>query len=133
MGSIMVLGASQDKMDPSKKLDFMAATGMTGKLVHQVWLGCVERAAVVTNVLGTEKDAKGQTVQKVTRRQQTSDGAHAEIGATLEKLADILLLRNLVASVSTMLLHEFQGMKELAARILVSWVTTASEALITQK
>ena len=74
--------------------------------MYKIRLWRVQRPAVVTNVLGAEKHAKGQAVEKVPRRKQAGHGTHAKVGTTLEELANVLLLRDLIAAVSAVLLHE---------------------------
>jgi hypothetical protein len=81
---------------------------MTQELVANIGFGRIQRLGMMANVLGREKDAKGQAIQKVARTQETSDGPHLKIGALLQKFANVLLLRDIVSAVSTMPLEEIE-------------------------
>lgn len=60
---------------------------------------------MVTDVLRREKDAKSQAVQKVSRRQQASDGTHSKVSTLHEKFTNVLLLWYVITAVSTVLFH----------------------------
>jgi hypothetical protein len=81
---------------------------MSQELVTNVGFRRIQGLGMMANVLGREKDAKGQAIQKVARTQETSDGPHLKVGALLQEFANVLLLRNIVSAVSTMLLEEIE-------------------------
>lgn len=67
---------------------------VTAELVDHVWLGSVERLAMVANVLRAVEDLEGEAVEKVTRGHQSSHRAQREsslavqVGAELGELRD---------------------------------------------
>lgn len=69
---------------------------MTQQLVANIRLRGIEWLGMVTNVLGAKKDAKGKTVEEITRAQETCHRTHTKVGTTLKELADVLLLRDVV-------------------------------------
>jgi len=103
---------------------------LNGKSMYQIGQGqldiclrtrfrSIQWLAMVSNVLGGKEDTKGQTVQKIAARQQTGHGAHLKIGSFLQKLADILLLRNIVSAVATKL---FEQGKRVLSSMKYAWV-----------
>ena len=72
----------------------------------------------MADVLRAKKDAKGETVEKVATRQQPRDRTHAKTCPALQVFGNVLLLRNVVASIATMLLHLLTGIKIFLACML---------------
>jgi hypothetical protein len=81
---------------------------MPEELVADIRFGCVEWSGMVTNVLRAEEDTKGEAIEKVARTEETRNRAHAKVGTALKKLANILLLRNVVTTVIAVLLQELK-------------------------
>lgn len=66
---------------------------MAQQLVAHVWLGGVEGATGVADVLRRVEHPERQTSQEVSRRQQTGYGAQSETGAIYTKNEAIFMLR----------------------------------------
>lgn len=69
---------------------------MSKQLVDDVWLGCVQRHAVVADVLRGKEHLEGETVQKVTGRQQTTHRSQREPGSVEQKVGQVGQLWNVV-------------------------------------
>jgi hypothetical protein len=63
------------------------------------------------------EDAEGEAGQKVARREQAGDGADAEAGAVVQKVANVLELRNVVGPVPAVLLQQREHVLVLLARV----------------
>ena len=76
------------------------------QLVAHVGLGRVQRHAVVPHVLRGEKNAEGEPIQKVARREQPTHGPHAEPGAAQQKSGNVLQLRHSVRAIAAVPLQQ---------------------------
>lgn len=71
------------------------------------------------NVLGTMKHPESQASEKIARRQVTSDWSYGKTSASLEKLRNILQLRNVILPVAAVLAQEFKVFIKLFASVLL--------------
>ena len=69
------------------------------------------------NVLCRVEDAERKPSKKIARREKPSHGAHAEAGAVVEKVGNVLELRHVVDRVATVLLQEREDVLVLGARV----------------
>ena len=81
---------------------------MTQELVTNVGFRRVQWLGMMPNVLSAEKDTKGQAIQKISGGQQPRNRSHSEIALLHQEFTNVLLLGNMVSTVSAVLLHELE-------------------------
>mmetsp|Transcript_2640 Transcript_2640/g.7245 ORF Transcript_2640/g.7245 Transcript_2640/m.7245 type:complete len:202 (+) Transcript_2640:591-1196(+) len=92
---------------------------MPQQLVTNIGLRSVQRFGMVTDVLGGKEDSECETIQEIPRRKQPGHWSHAESCVLQQKVANILLLRNGIAVVAAVFLHQIKRRLVFLASILI--------------
>lgn len=79
---------------------------MAQQLMAQIRLWSVQWSCVVPDVLRRKEDTKGKPIQKVPGAQEASYWTHLEVGPLFQEGANILLLWDIVVTISTVSLEK---------------------------
>jgi hypothetical protein len=74
------------------------------------------------DVLSGKENTEGQSIQEISRGEQSSDGAETEAGLSLQELGDVLGLGHTGVAIAAVSSHEGQGVEVFVARIFLMQV-----------